>query len=68
MRCPRCDSDDVSVTTMGGLTFGAAAMFDDVNRATCERCKHTGKAGDWERLEIAYATIRDLEAKLKVKP
>lgn len=53
---------------MGWLTFGAAAMFDDVNRATCERCKHTGKAGDWERLEIAYATIRDLEAKLRGRP
>ena len=66
MRCPRCDSDDVSVTTMGA--FGAAAMFDDVNRATCERCKHTGKAGDWERLELAMATVRDLEAKLRGKP
>ena len=52
---------------MGG-PIGVEPMFDDVNRATCERCKHTGKAGDWERLEIAYATIRDLEAKLKVKP
>ena len=67
MRCPRCDSNDVLVTTMGGIHYGAQLIFDDVNRATCERCKHTGKAGDWERLEIAYATVRDLEAKLKEK-
>ena len=68
MRCPRCDSDNVAVTTMGGIHYGAAPIFDDVNRATCERCSHTGKAGDWERLEIAYATVRDLERKLKEKP
>ena len=67
MRCPRCDSDNVAVTTMGGIHYGAEPIFDDVNKATCLRCNHTGKAGDWDRLEIAYATVRDLEAKLKEK-
>ena len=67
MRCPRCDSESVLVTTMGGIHYGVAPIFDDVNWATCGRCNHKGKAGDWDRLEIAYATVRDLEAKLKEK-
>lgn len=66
VRCPRCDSNDVLTTTMGG-PIGVKLMFDDVNWATCGRCNHKGKAGDWERLEIAYATVRDLEAKLGMK-
>lgn len=33
---------------MGGpLT---AERYDDTNRATCEKCKHSGKAGDWQRI------------------
>ena len=65
MRCPRCDSDSVVITTMGGVVIGAQPIFDDVNHAECLRCNYTGKAGDWQRLEIAYATVRDLEQKLR---
>jgi NMD protein affecting ribosome stability and mRNA decay len=43
---------------MGGLLKGS--RFDDVNRATCSKCKHRGTLGDWERLAQANAEIARL--------
>lgn len=47
--CPRCLSEDVTTTTMGGINIGLtpARQMRDPNRATCESCKHQGNAGDW---------------------
>lgn len=56
VRCPRCGSNNVDQTTIGGLRpDGAALAYDDANTATCQACRHSGKVGDWQRLMDAEA-------------
>jgi hypothetical protein len=46
--CPKCGSESVETTTMGGIDN---ERYDDINRATCTKCKHRGTAGDWQRIK-----------------
>lgn len=49
MKCPRCGSLDITVTTIGGI--GLQDPTRDPNKATCGSCGHRGNAGDWNAIE-----------------
>lgn len=61
--CPRCGSVDVDCTTVGGI--GCGNGYDDVNRAKCCKCKHSGKRGDWQRIAELRAYKERTEAALR---